>query len=291
MNRFALIMMIGLVSVFAGCEEVEIVEEKKPAAVLTLDKDEFEVTSFGGQCQVTVTANYDYEVVIPDDCAEWVRYKVSGTESDVVSFIISANADYEDRVVEIEIRLPEHNLSKVVKIVQKQKNVMLLDNTEIDVSFENGTFSVKLSTNVDYEINISDSWVKRAQTKAFIEEDIVFEVEENTSFDIRTADIKFKSDSELKTLKVIQKPQINNFVLKVTHDLDQFNAPVIIGKIFSSNIFWGDGMEEVYSEGAKHNYFETDTKVVEISFEGPLNGHEVTFNDIVGIKEIDLSGM
>lgn len=289
MNRFALIMMLGLVSILAGCEAMESIKEEP--AVLTLDKNEFEITSFGGQCQVTVTANYEYEVVIPDDCANWVRYRTSGAEKNIVTFIVSAYDAYDDRVAEIEIKLPGRELSETVTIVQKQKSAILLDDSDIKLTYESGTFSVKLSTNTDYEINISDSWIRRSTTKALVEEDIVFEVEENTSFDLRTSNIRFKSEAGLKTLVVTQMPQVNDFMFKVTHDLEKFSVPDILGKVFTSKILWGDGAEAEYSKGAEHVYSESGPKVVEVSFEGPLDGHVVTLNNIIGVKEIDLSGM
>lgn len=66
-----------------------------------------------------------------------------------------------------------------------------------------------------------------------------------------------------------------------------YEIPLISGGNFSEGtIFWGDGEEEPYSEGASHVYPGNGT--FEISIETD-EAEEIHFDNIAGVAEIDFS--
>jgi len=289
MNRWFSIVMLCIASMFCGCELPTVIQEEEP--VLTLDRQDFEVTYFGGKCTVTVTANYEFEVVVPTDVAGWVKYQIQGAASNLVNFIVSAHDGYDARTAEIEIRLKDKELSETVTIVQGQKDVILLDENEFLLTYESGTFSVPLASNVAYEITTDATWLAFQPTKAMVEEEIVFAYEENDTLYERKAEIRFKTSKALKKIYVTQRPYVREFRLGVIHDLERFQIPSVTGFLYSAKVLWGDDSEEDYSEGLWHDYQQAGDVKVELVFEAGMDEHVVTLNSMVGIKEIDLSGL
>ena len=288
MSRCVYAFMLCAVLIFNGCDLLNIFKEEP---VLTINKNELEVESWGGTCAVTVNANYDFEVVIPEDASGWLTSHTSGTDVDYVHFKLAANKGYEDRIAEVVIKLKEYELSETVTIVQKQTDAIVVDAFIIELSYEAGTFTIPVSSNTSYDISIGDTWIRRLETKGMVTENIVFAYEENESDYERVTDISFKINGTDRKISVRQKPQISELTMTVTHSRKHFNAPGFTGLLYSGTILWGDGAESDYDELAFHDYQEAAEVRVEFIFTSSNEEHVVTLTDMTGIKEIDLTGM
>ena len=139
MNRFFYALMLGAALILSGCD---LLDALKPEPELTINKNEFEIASSGDRCTVTVNANYEFDVVIPEDAAEWIKSKISGADGDQVILTISPNKGYDGRTAEVTIKLKEYDLSETVTIVQKQTDALLLDGEDVVLSYEAGTFTI-----------------------------------------------------------------------------------------------------------------------------------------------------
>jgi hypothetical protein len=59
----------------------------------------------------------------------------------------------------------------------------------------------------------------------------------------------------------------------------------------SGSILWGDGNESSYADGVSNDYVSAKEYKVKKTLQGGVDEQIVTFKDVVGIKEIDLTGM
>ena len=288
MNRYVYALMLGAALIFSGCDLLDIF---KPEPTLTIDKDQLQVPASGGKYTVTINANYDYEVVIPEDASGWIKGQISGTEIDFVLLTVSPNKGYEDRTAEVTIKLKESDLSETVTVVQKQTDAMLLDGADMVLSYEAGTFTIPVSSNIPYEVNIAGEWVSQVDTKAMVTKDLVFAYDENDTFADRTAYISFASSNGTKRVTIKQQPRIIEYGMRITHSKERFYVPSFTGYFYSGSVLWGDGAESEYVENLHHDYQTAGEVCVELSFKAASDENVVTLTDMTGIKEIDLSGM
>ncbi len=77
--------------------------------------------------------------------------------------------------------------------------------TAYEVSYEGGDISVTVSTNLDYTVSVSEEWIHAEDTKAVREDVLSFFVDENDSYESRTATITFAKDSYSASVVVLQE--------------------------------------------------------------------------------------
>lgn len=74
----------------------------------------------------------------------------------------------------------------------------------------------------------------------------------------------------------------------ITFSGDTFTVPVVGGTDFSEGkIFWGDDSEDIYEEGASHDYSSVGEYVV--TLEVP-DAEMIQLQNLTGVSDLDLSG-
>ena len=288
MNRYVYALMLGAALIFSGCDLLDIF---KPEPVLTINKNEFQVAASGGKCTVTINANYEFDVVLPEDASGWIKSQISGTDVDFVLLTISANKGYEDRVAEVVIKLKEYDLSETVTVIQKQTDAMFVDVPDMELSYEAGTFTIPVSSNISYDITIGCDWISQVDTKGLVTDNLLFAYEENNTVSDRVAYINFKSSEGTKRVNIRQKPHILEYSMRITHSKARFYLPSLTGIIHSGTVLWGDESESEYAENIYHDYQNAGEVCVELSFKAVNEENVVTLTDLTDVKEIDLTGM
>lgn len=278
--------------VITGEEEtVSVIIYQAGEPVLVLGEDEFAVTSEGGVVNVEISTNLDYDVTVPRN--DWITYEpltraiVTGTHK----FYVAANESYDARECEIVFASWDGSIVQKVRIVQMQKDAIVLNETAVEIEGRAGTFSLTLASNVDYDVEIDAGWLALSQTKAMVEEELAFAYEANESLEARTAVISFTSGELRQQVTVIQAPFTISYVLGVTHVNQSFRVPFLSGNILEAAVYWGDGSNEEYASGLTHDYVTAEQVRTEVHMEGGEVAPSVSFEDIIGIVEIDLSGM
>lgn len=78
-------------------------------------------------------------------------------------------------------------LSDTLRIIQSQKDAIILSEKEYEVASEGGYIEAKINSNIDYAIDIepnATSWIKQIpqenKTKSLVEKKYVFQILENT---------------------------------------------------------------------------------------------------------------
>ena len=188
-----LLLFICFASLFASCERPD---EKAPELSIT-SSSSIDMDVAGGSGTITFMANRNWSASSSDF---WVSVSPSsGQASDgpiTVTVRSEANTSYEDRSATVTIRMED--LSHTVTVKQSANVSMVLSTQSFDLTSGAQSIDVTVQANVDYTVSVSDSWIKQIGTKALTSRTLTFSVEENTSYDERSATITIKpSDSSV----------------------------------------------------------------------------------------------
>lgn len=176
--------------------------------ILLLTKNEFSVSDRGEDIVVEVKSNFDFDVRMPN--VDWVKEaaKTRGMSSHTLYYTIAKNESYDSREAEIVFYDKNSAIKESLKIMQVQKNAIILDEKEVKIAQIGGEFEVKVDGNVDYNINIDCSWIKERKyvnTRGLKSTIHKFIVETNDTEKDRLAEIKFTSATGLSESVIIKQ--------------------------------------------------------------------------------------
>ena len=186
---------------------------QKDGDAIILSKDKFDIPEEGGNVTVEVKSNIQYEVSIPSQFQNWIKHEPETKAITVknFTFTILENKEYEKR--EGYIVFNGNSLKDTVHIYQTaDPRTLILSKDTYNISSAKKSIEVELKSNVNYSISIPSSasdWIKLLETKAIRTDKIYFEIEENTTYDNRSAQvfIKDKNSSLCDTLYINQLQQ------------------------------------------------------------------------------------
>ena len=151
-----------------------------PALVLT--HKEYIVPSDGQTIKVELNSNVDYEVAMPS--VDWITESPTRAISTHTHYYtIASNTTCDNRSTEIHFYNKENNIDEIVEITQLQKDALIIGKTDYQVPQEGGTVDVTLQHNIDFEIKINetDTWITQIETRALQENQLRFNISENTT--------------------------------------------------------------------------------------------------------------
>ena len=191
---------------------------------IVISQNEYVVSSDGETISVEVSSNVDVEVEMPTD-ADWISENTTrATSTNTYRFNIQPNEDYDQRSAEIKFTNKENNLSEVVKVTQVQKDALVVAKDNYTVESDGGQIQIEVGHNVDFDIEISNDWITKVDTRAFVTETLNFNIAKNPTTDNREGAIIFKSkDGKLsQTVKVsqVQKDVIVIAESEYTYNVD-----------------------------------------------------------------------
>ena len=190
---------------FKSGDKVETVKVYQAGgAIILLTKDEFIVSDAGETISVDIKSNVDFGVQMPD--VDWIVDEASsrGMSSHTLKYVVAANEGYDSRSAEIIFYDKNSDLKDTLKVVQTQKDAIIISKKEYDVKAEGETIEVKLSANVNIEVQIPSNaaWVAQTESRALTEKSIILKVAENISEENRSAEIIFKDKNSDLSEKV-----------------------------------------------------------------------------------------
>lgn len=167
--------------------------------ILLLSKNEYTVSDKGEQIKVEISSNFDFEVKMPQ--ADWITANVTrSVSSHTLYYTVAPNTTYDKREAEIVYYdRKDKSVADTLKIVQVQKDAILLSQKEYDIAAKGETIEISVQTNVDYDIYIDEEdsqWIKLVQnaiTKSFKQDKLFFQIEENSKVKSRVGNIVFVS--------------------------------------------------------------------------------------------------
>ena len=180
---------------FKSGDKVETVKVYQAGgAIILLTKDEFTVSDAGETISVDIKSNVEYGVQMPD--VDWITDEASsrGMSSHTLKYVIAPNEGYDARSAEIVFYDKNSDLKETLKVIQAQKDAIIISKKEYDVKAEGEIIEVKLSANVDFEVQIPSeaTWITQTESRALTEKIVYLKVAENAGEENRSAEIIFK---------------------------------------------------------------------------------------------------
>lgn len=184
-------------------------EGGKPTLVLT--QNEYTVGSDRETIKVELKSNTEYEVKLPAD--GWItETQTRAFSSHTHFFTVEANEGYDARTAEIVFVNKDDGVEEKVKVTQMQKDAIIVAETEYMVEAKGGSVSFDVTTNVDFKVSVSDSWIKQITTRALSIKALRFMIDENGSESERSGNITLQGNgiTQIITIKQTGKSNINS---------------------------------------------------------------------------------
>ena len=225
-------------------ETVKVYQAGGPIVLLT--KNEYTVSDQGETISVDLKSNVEFSVKMPE--VDWITEENASRamSSHTLKYVISPNEGYDSRSAEIVFYDKNSNVTDTLKVIQAQKDAIVISQKNYEVKAEGETIEVKLSANVEYEVTMPEAdWVSQVSSRALTEHTLYFKVNESTSEVDRSAEIVFKDkNSDLSEKVTITQKGI--IVLSLTQDEYTISdAGESISVELKSNVEYGIQMPEV----------------------------------------------
>lgn len=229
-------------------DTIKISQAQKDAIILS--QKEYELSSDAHTLEVKLQTNVDVKVEIPEEGKDWISFvETKSLDAEILIFSIKENNIYGNRTAEVYIGSEDKVICDTIKIVQLQNDAILIDEKEIHLGGIEQTLKVKVKSNIDFEVLISEKsaeWVKMQGTKSLNEDSIVFVISKNASLEERSAEIILRginNSSVTDTLILYQGYGYSKIVYKSTDEkIINLNASLFESKIISNKYENGEGV-------------------------------------------------
>ena len=194
---------------FKSGDKVETVKVYQAGgAIILLTKDEYTVSDAGETISVDIKSNVEFGVQMPD--VDWITDEATGRgmSSHTLKYVIAPNEGYDSRSAEIVFYDQNSDLKDTLRVVQVQKDAIVISQKTYDVKSEGETIEVKFSSNVDLEVIMPDvDWVTQVESRSLTERALYFKVAKNVVEEERRTEIVFANkDSQLsEKITIIQQ--------------------------------------------------------------------------------------
>lgn len=194
---------------FKSGDKVETVKVYQAGgAIILLTQNEYTVSDAGETISVDIKSNVEYGVQMPD--VDWITDEASGRgmSSHTLKYVVAPNEGYDARSAEIIFYDKNSDLKDTLKVVQAQKDAIVISKKEYDVKAEGETVEVKLSANVEFEVTMPEvDWISQTESRSLKEHTLYFKVAENASEERRSAEITITNQDRRisETVVVIQQ--------------------------------------------------------------------------------------
>lgn len=268
---------------FKSGDKVETVKVYQTGgALILLSKDEYAVSAHGETISVDIRSNVEFGVQMPD--VDWITDESStrSMSSHTLRYIIVPNEKYESRTAEIIFYDKNSELKDTLKVVQAQKDAIVISQKTYEVGAEGGTIEVQLAANVDFKVTMPEAdWIEMIETRTLHQHTIYFKVAENPDILNRTANVVFtnKDNTTSDTISIKQLNDSGNYKIQGT----------------STGLY---GIVELYKAGALKQLLEIyhklgdNTQLTKLTITGPINGDDIKTLNMVNSSsskfEIDL---
>lgn len=176
--------------------------------VLLLTKSEYSVSAKGETIAVDLKSNFEFDVKMPD--VDWVQSaaKTRGMSSHTLYYTIAPNETYDSREAEIIFYDKNSAVKDTLKIMQAQKNAIIISQKDYNVSANGEIIEVELSANIDYTVLIPSDykWItQKPTTKGLINNKLYFDIASNIEEHSRNGFVVFQNDIENDTINIFQE--------------------------------------------------------------------------------------
>ena len=145
---------------------IKIKQDEKYDILVT--QSEYTLSNEAQTIDVEVKYNVGFDVVIPDECKDWVSIVgTKGLSSRTYTFSIAKNESYVDREGSITFKQNKGELGTTIKILQARTGYLKVLPTIDTVSFRKDSTSFSIITNLSYSLSVpfDADWLSVASPK------------------------------------------------------------------------------------------------------------------------------
>lgn len=179
---------------------------------ITLTKKDFTIPEEGGNVDIEIKSTLDYEVKMLSDI-DWItEIQSRAVSTHTHHYTVSPNDTYDSREAKIVFYNPkDENVADTVSIYQMYKGAILVARNEYQFGIDGGTLNLMVQTNLEFDIEVSDTWIQQIQpTRALTEYNLSFAISKNTNPKDREGTITIKDkNSDKKQVVTIKQSRID----------------------------------------------------------------------------------
>ncbi len=198
MKRATILVVLGAILSLAACQ-------KTPVAELSVARNDYSVEASGGSINVDVSSNVSLTVSISENWVTQAGAPSAGSGTYV--FSVKHNDGYDSRTATISFSNAERGVYETVTVTQAQQDAIIPGGNEYSLFYEEQTFSLPVSSNVDFSVSVSGGeWIKSLTARGMTTTTLQFSIEENSGKSTREALINISSGNLRQSIKVKQVP-------------------------------------------------------------------------------------
>lgn len=282
---------------FKSGDKIETVKiyQEGAEAIIVLSQKEYTVSDTGETISVDIKSNIEYDVQMPD--IDWISVETPtrGMSSHTLKYIVSPNEGYDSRTAEIVFYDKNSDLKEIVKIVQVQKDAIIVAQNEYIVNSDGSNLEFEVSTNVDFEVTTSVDWIKQnVETRSLDSKPLSFTIEDNTAETDREGLIIISYGELKQEIKVKQQRKVyfrfSTTTINVESDETEFNIEVSTNGgyiIIMPEVDWlTQGESYKTNTNTYNNSFFLDINTTYDSRDTEIKFKNVWTNEIVIVKVI-----
>ena len=182
---------------------------------IVISKDNFTLPEEGGNVDIEIKSTVDYNVKMISD-EEWIsEIQSRAVSTHTYHYFVSPNDDYESREAKIVFyNAANENIADTVSIYQMYKGAILIARDEYQYGLNGGKLNLKIESNIDFNITISDNWIEQIETRGLTEYELNFNILKNTSGKDRTGTITINDKNSNKQQIILIKQSFEDIERK-----------------------------------------------------------------------------
>ena len=228
---------VAILSEKYGISKVVTVTQGAFVPEITVGVESLTFATEGGEQEVTVTSNFEYEF---STNADWLTIEKSKNGVNITATI---NAELEERTAEVAILSEKYGIAKVVKVTQGAFVPEITVGVEsLTFEFEKSTQEVTITSNFEYEFSTNADWLTIEKSKNGVNITATL----NTEFEERAAEITISNEKYgiSKTILVIQNGvSVESNQILYTSSNNKIVTP------YNSNAFGANIVSNTYENG------------------------------------------
>lgn len=172
---------------------------------ITLTQKDFILPEKGGTVDIEIKSTVGYDVKMPSG-ANWItEIQSRAVSTHTRHYQVEPNESYDSREAKIIFyNTEDETIADTVSIYQMYKESIIVTKEEYQMEEEGGLLNFSVSSNVEFNISISENWIKQVETRGLTETQLTFAVEENPTEESRTGFIIISSEKIKQEIKISQ---------------------------------------------------------------------------------------
>lgn len=179
---------------------------------ITLTQKDFTLPEEGGTVDIEINSTVGYDVKMPSGTNWITEIQSRAVSTHTRHYQVEPNESYDSREAKIIFyNTEDETIADTVSIYQMYKESIIVTKEEYQMEEEGGLLNFSVSSNVEFNISISENWIKQVETRGLTETQLTFAVEENPTEESRTGFIIISSEKTKQKITISQKSKkLNN---------------------------------------------------------------------------------